>query len=60
MKKNTTKDQKPHRLSLNRETIQALNDPALLELAQGGVVTDITGMSAGGLGCQIIAGSKGC
>lgn len=38
MKKNGTKDQeqKPRRLSLNRETIQVLNDPALLELARGG------------------------
>jgi hypothetical protein len=40
MKKNTTKDQeqnwKPRRLSLNRETIQALDDPALIEFARGG------------------------
>ena len=28
---------KPRRLSLNRETIQVLQDPALLELARGGV-----------------------
>ena len=28
--------QKPSRLSLNRETIQVLNDPALLGLAGGG------------------------
>ena len=27
---------KPRRLSLNRETIRALNDPMLLELAIGG------------------------
>lgn len=27
---------KPRRLSLSRETIQVLNDPALLELARGG------------------------
>jgi hypothetical protein len=40
MKKNKTKGQeqkrKPRRLSLNRETILVLNDPALLELARGG------------------------
>ena len=40
MKKNKTKDQeqkrKPRRLSLNRETIQILDDPALLEPARGG------------------------
>lgn len=37
MKKNKTKgqEQKPRRLSLNRETIRALNDPALLELVRG-------------------------
>ena len=28
--------EKPHRLSLNRETIRRLEDPALLELARGG------------------------
>ena len=40
MKKIKTQDQdqkrNPRRLSLNRETIRALNDPALLELAIGG------------------------
>jgi hypothetical protein len=40
MKKNRTKDQeqkrKPRRLSLNRETIRFLNDPALLALVKGG------------------------
>ena len=59
MKKNETKNQeqkrKKHRLSLNRETIQILNDPALLELAGGG--RDSDGLSAGGLGCQIVTGS---
>ena len=39
MKKNKTKDQeqkrKQRRLSLSRETIWVLNDPALLELARG-------------------------
>jgi hypothetical protein len=48
MKKNKTKDQeqkrKSRRLSLNRETIQVLNDPALLELARGG---GLTGLCAG-------------
>lgn len=29
---------KPRRLTLSRETIQVLNDPALLELARGGRV----------------------
>ncbi|HKH43438.1 MAG TPA: hypothetical protein VKM72_02110 [Thermoanaerobaculia bacterium] len=42
MKKNRMKDQeqkgKPRRLSLHRETIQVLNDPALLELARGGLM----------------------
>lgn len=45
MKKNKTKDQeqsrKPRRLSLNRETIRILNDPALLELARGGKAMDV-------------------
>jgi len=37
MKKNTTKNQdQTRRLSLNRETLRLLNDPALLELARGG------------------------
>jgi hypothetical protein len=40
MKKNKAKDEKQQwksrRLSLSRETILALNDPALLELARGG------------------------
>jgi hypothetical protein len=40
MKKNRTKDQeprrKPRRLTLSRETILVLQDPALLELARGG------------------------
>jgi hypothetical protein len=40
VKKNNTKDQErgrnSRRLSLNRETIRLLDDPALLELARGG------------------------
>lgn len=40
MKKNRTKDQeqkrKSRRLSLNRETIRTLDDPALVGLARGG------------------------
>lgn len=38
MKKNRAQDQeqKPRRLTLNRETIQALDDPTLLELVRGG------------------------
>ena len=37
MKKKTTKDQeqKPRRLSLSRETIRTLDDPALVGLARG-------------------------
>lgn len=42
MKKNRTKDQEQQRksrhLSLNRETIQILNNPELLQLARGGDV----------------------
>jgi hypothetical protein len=56
MKKNTTKNQKPHRLRLNRETIQILQDPALLELA-GGASDWCTGFSEGGLGCHTVTGS---
>jgi hypothetical protein len=41
MKKNRMKDQeprrKPRRLTLSRETILVLDDPALLKLARGGV-----------------------
>lgn len=50
---------KSRRLSLNRETIQVLNDPALLELARGeGPVSEwYTGFSEGGLGCQTVTGS---
>ena len=36
MKKTQPALQRKQRLSLNRETIQVLNDPALLELARGG------------------------
>ena len=38
--------QKPRRLSLSRETIRLLADPALLELARGGWPTDGTHSSA--------------
>jgi hypothetical protein len=37
MKKNKTQNRTPRRLSLNRETILVLNDPALLERARGGI-----------------------
>lgn len=44
MNKNRIKDQeekrKPRRLSLSRETIRPLNDPALLELAKGGALSE--------------------
>ena len=37
MKRNLKKsEEKPRRLTLSRETIQILNDPALLQLAEGG------------------------
>jgi hypothetical protein len=40
MKKNTTKNQQQtRRLSLNRETLRLLNEPALLEFAKGGGTT---------------------
>jgi len=43
VKKNTTKNQEQtRRLSLNRETLRLLNDPALLELARGGRVDSTT------------------
>jgi len=38
MKKNKAQRQRPRRLSLNRETIRSLNDPALVELARGGTM----------------------
>jgi hypothetical protein len=60
MKKNTTKEQTQRRLRLNRETIQILEDPALLKRAQGEGQSDwCGGFSAGGLGCQIVTGSGG-
>lgn len=36
VKKNKNEERKPHRLTLSRETIQTLSNPALLELARGG------------------------
>jgi hypothetical protein len=47
------KNRKPRRLSLNCETIRVLNDPALLELARGGVapVVDVFGGSVSPNGC---------
>ena len=41
MKKNRMKNQKPRRLSLRRETVRVLNDPALLARAEGGVVENV-------------------
>jgi hypothetical protein len=42
MKKNRERDQdqkqKPRRLTLSRETIKVLDEPALLELARGGLL----------------------
>ena len=64
MKKNKTKGQeqsrKPRRLSLNRETIRILNDPALLELARGGKALELGTSTEDGGGlcntdtCQVI------
>jgi hypothetical protein len=49
MKKKTTKDQeqnrKTRRLSLNRETIRTLDDPALVGLAGGGTLETSVGDS---------------
>ena len=52
---------KSRRLSLNRETLQVLNNPALLELVQGeGMFSEwCTGLSEGGFGCQVNTGSHG-
>ena len=61
MKKNGMKDQKqnrkPRRLSLNRETIQVLQDPALLEQAMGGLVHVDSRPPLGGACCG--TGSSG-
>jgi hypothetical protein len=64
LKKNKTKGQeqsrKPRRLSLNRETIRFLSDPALLELARGGMngpygtSTEDGGVFCSADTCQII------
>jgi hypothetical protein len=52
MKKSTVKDQKQkrtsRRLSLQRETILVLDDPALLELARGGKVSEGATMTGPG------------
>ena len=42
MKKTPSALQRKPRLSLNRETIQILNDPALLEIARGGLTDTLT------------------
>jgi hypothetical protein len=56
MKKDRAKDQeqKPRRLSLNRETIRLLNDSMLLELARGG------GLSQFGTDCRSCYSTAGC
>ena len=58
MKKTQVASPRKTCLSLNRETIQILSDPVLLELA-GGVSALCTGFSEGGLGCHTITGSGG-
>jgi hypothetical protein len=49
MKKNTTKNQQQtRRLSLNRETLRLLTEPALLEFVKGGgttIIPTVTGES---------------
>jgi hypothetical protein len=50
MKKSTVRDQeqggKKRRLTLNRETIKALDDPALLELIRGGEIAPLVPSSS--------------
>jgi hypothetical protein len=61
MQKDKAKDQeqkrKSRRLSLNRETIRSLNDPALLELARGG--RDLATSSQPGGMCETIPSAAG-
>lgn len=55
MKKRT--NDKPRRLTLNRETLQVLDDPALLEQAQGGLATITTSQTRTG---YELSGSGDC
>lgn len=51
MKKSQTKPgdkETPRRLTLNRETIQLLNDPSLLDIVKGGGGQTTTVNAAGG------------
>lgn len=48
--KDRQQDRRPRRLSLSRETIRLLDDPALLGLARGGV-QDIDTKPLGGACC---------
>lgn len=57
MKKNLNRKnaerERPRRLTLSRETIQILNAPSLLELAQGGTHDPVlSGTGTEGTGCQ--------
>ena len=56
MKKNLTRNnaerERPRRLTLSRETIQILNDPSLLELAQGGTGTGASYDPVSGTGTE--------
>ena len=60
MRKNRIKDQeknrKPRRLTLNRETIQILDDPALFGVAGGGQWSNTGG---GGTGSTMCLGQGG-
>jgi hypothetical protein len=55
MKKNKERDQEPkgksRRLTLSRETLQPLDDPALLSVAQGGVIRTCNSTTASGGVC---------
>lgn len=58
MKKSTLKDQeqggRKRRLTLSRETIKALHEPAL-QLARGGASTSMDGGSSAGADLDVIA-----
>jgi hypothetical protein len=50
-KRDRAQEKKPRRLTLSRETIQALDEPSLLELARGGGETG----DSGGARCTSIS-----
>jgi len=57
VKKRTVED-KPRRLTLSRETIQVLDEPALLEHAKGGLATITTSQTR--TGYEMSGSSEGC